>query len=634
MSQTTKHLYEFGPFRLDPAERQLWRGQEEISLTAKAFDILLLLVRNGGRTVPKDEFMRTVWPDTTVEEGNLTDNISTLRQILQDDAREPRYIQTVPKRGYRFVAETRQPADDVEFVFRERSTERVVIEEERSALPSARSSQMPMVAGAVVLAAIVLAAAVYALMRATPANDVRPRTIAILPFKPLVPSSRVDAALELGMTDALITKLSNVHELTVRPTASVMKYMSPDRDFARIAKELGVEALLDGRVQRSGDRVHVTVQLVRAEDGRTIWGDQFNETFTDIFALQEKIAERVASALALRLSTAERQSLARHATANVEAYELYLNGRYHWSTFTGPGLRTSINYFNAAIAKDPNFALAWVGLANAHTVMGIWAYEPKKDAVAGARVAVAKALELDPDLALAHVAAAGLSIFNDWDWDVAKRETERALELDPDNADAHTLHGYYLQSQGKPDEALQELLRARAVAPEWTIAKNDVLWGLIMARRYDDAIAESRRILAIDPDYREAHYILGRALAQKGQYDEAGDALREAQRRSAASSFRYQPELAWVYARSGRRAEALAMVEGLKKSLDENPWLALELAEVYCGLGDPDRAFAMLERSYQERAAFTWRVRLFSHFDVLRNDPRYADLMRRMNLEP
>ena len=593
--------YAFGPFRLDATEQQLRRGDHVLPLTAKAFDVLHLLVRNAGRTVTKEEFMSEVWAGTVVEEANLTDNISTLRQALEDDAREPKYIQTVPKRGYRFVAGVHTATS---------------------------SRRWPWIAAAAVAVVIIVAilSARMLLRRAVPKSQAR--SLAVLPFKPLVAGDR-DAAMELGMTDALIAKLSRIREIEVRPTTAVMPYVEGSADLREIAAKLDVEAVLDGKLQKSGDRMRVSVQLVRAEDGATLWADRFDERFTDIFALQDAISERVAAALAVRLTAGDRDLLARQPTSNVEAYQLYLNGFHHWRSFRTDGLLASINYFNAALKLDPQFAPAWAGLARSYSVLGIQGPLAARDAFPKAQEAVNRALELDPDLPDAHVVKTAVKICYERDWEGVRREIETILRLDPGNGEAHGFRGYYLKAMGRPEEAVAELDRALAVSPEWTIAKNDAALARLHARRYDETIRRAQQELALDPNQLTILRVLGLAYAAKGDHERAL-AIYERLRKVTTVPCRVLSAMAWSYAKTGRRGEALALIEETKK--DSSPWMPFEVAKIYAGLGDRDQAFAWLERARVDGMAMLWEVRVRYEFDDLRDDPRYAELLRALNL--
>jgi DNA-binding winged helix-turn-helix (wHTH) protein/TolB-like protein/Flp pilus assembly protein TadD len=651
MSSREQHCYEFGPFRLDMTERQLLRSGQEIAITPKAFQLLHALVENSGHVLDKDALIGRVWADSFVEEKNLADNISILRKALGDDAKEPRYIKTVPRRGYRFVSEVREVVEHgEELLLRERESAHFIVEEEHASLPISQASVVEVtpreslaaptqphrrVRPALVIIAVALAVGLalgaYVVWKKRGANS-QPvaQSLAVLPFKPLVAGSQ-DPALELGMTDALITKLSNIRQITVRPTSSVMKYAAEGQDLRMAGSELGVDMLLDGRMQRVGDRIRLSVQLVRAYDGSPVWAEKFDEKFTDIFAVQDSISEKIAGALALKLSGEERKGLSKRYTDNVEAYQLYLNGLYHWRKFKQDDLLTSINYFNAALKIDPNYALAYAGLAKSYNVISIWGPLPAAEVAPKAREAAQKAVELDPDLASAHVALGANKLFA-WDWEGARRELERGIELDP-ATDGYAPYGYYLQAMGRTEEALVQLRRIKALAPEWQVASNDVLWGLFYARHYDEAIAESRQAISLDPNDGGSYHLLGQAYAQTERYSEAIASFEQGYKvASPDQQPRLLAELGYVQALTGDKGKAAEVISRLKRGpVRLTPFL---IAEVYAGLGDNRETFTWLNKACDERVPFLWEVRIMPQFDSIRSDPRYAELLRCINLSP
>jgi DNA-binding winged helix-turn-helix (wHTH) protein/TolB-like protein/Tfp pilus assembly protein PilF len=628
-------LYEFGPFLLDTAEQQLLRDGQLVPLTGKAFEVLSLLVRNSGRTITKEEFMAEVWPGTVVEEGNLSDKISTLRQFLGDDAREPVYIRTIQRRGYRFVAEVREVASTGSLPVAETAPPLAPVESSRpSPHPAPRTRSRVWTAGLLALAVAVVALAIWMSRRAKPSGETTTgdvRTLAVLPFKPFAAADR-DPAMEIGMADALIAKLSGIRDLRVRSTTAVMPYARGNVDILEIAEKLDVDSVLDGKVQKIGERVRVSVQLIRASDGATIWGDRFDERFTDIFALQDAISQRVAAALAVRLTSADREALAKRSTRSVEAYQLYLNGRQQWRTFSDAGLLASINYYNAALKLDPQFAAAWSGLADAYTVISIWGPMDARTAFPKAQEAARKAVEVDPQSGPAHLSMGAVKLLYERDWEGALRELDAVERVEPTNSDLHTMRGYYFQAMGRTEDALVEIRKARDGAPDWQVTKNDVLDSLIDARRFDEAILEAKKAIALDPSPTTPYGVLGQGHAGKGEYDAAIAALQDAIAHAKENSARHYASLAWSHARAGRREKALELLDIVKK--EDSPQTAFAVAKVYAGLGDRDQAFAWLNRAADEKFGFLWDMRNRFEFDILRDDPRYAQLLGRIGLKP
>lgn len=652
--QHPTRFYEFGPFRLDVAEGQLWRDGEAIQLTRKSFKVLTLLVANGSHVVDKNELMRKVWPDAFVEENRLADNISTLRKLLGDDPRSPSYIQTVPGRGYRFVADVRQVNDDAVALVERTRTHVIIQEDSESRLAAAdtdarasreesvdralppmsrpRSLNPRIIAFACVLV-VAVAFAAYLALKSKPEQDAAqaplPRSIAVLPFKPLVANER-NESLELGMADTLITRLSNINQVLVRPISAVRKYSDPEQDSVAAGRALSVDSVLDGNIQKVGDQLRVTARLVRVSDGTTMWADKFDTEVTHLFAVQDSISEKVVRALALTLTGEEMNGLSKRYTDNVEAYQLYLQGRYLWTTFKPDNLVSSINFYRAALEKDPKYALAYAGIAVSYSTIGIYGPLSAREAGPKASDAALKAVELDDQLAEAHVSLGVVKLFYEWDWEGARRELERGIQLDP-NTTGHTPYGYYLATMGRFDEALAELKRTSEMSPGWHIARNDVLMTLYDSRRYDEAEAQCQQAIKLDPNDWGPYLILGQVQAQRRMYKEAIATLQRGLKIDSAN-LRISAQLGYVYALSGETDRAMAIILQLKKSpASLAPYL---IAVIYVGLGDNDQAFAWLDKAYEDRFPFLCDVRISPQFDSLRSDSRYAALVGRMNLSP
>ena len=648
MSLSTKHFYEFGAYRVDGRDHLLLRDGAVVPLAPKAFDLLLVLVESSGRVLTKEELMKLVWPDSFVEEANLSRHVFTLRKALDEDG-EGKYIETIPRRGYRFVATVTEVSDESdELVVDEHSLSRIVIEQTEdpslatdysgvdrttrvhalAARPRRRTVLLAL-AGA---AAGGLVVAIYFWMTGNSGHQTasRVKSIAVLPFKPLVAESH-DEYLELGMADTLITRLCSLKQIIVRPTSAVRKYTDLQQDAVAAGRELQVDSVLDGGIQRLDDRLRVTVRLINVKDGATLWADKFDEKATDLFTVQDAISERLAGALALRLSGESERLLTRHYTANLEAYQLYVQGRSHWSTFDPRDLETSIKYFNAALEKDPTYALAYCGLANAYSVIGIYGPLPPQEAYPKSREAALEALRLDDNLAEAHAALGAVKIFYDWDWPGAEQELKRALERDPNNVDAHGLYGYCLQARGLADEAVVEERRAHEIDPVWNVASNDVAVSLYLARRYDEAIQYAQDTIKLSPDRIRMLITQAHAYAEKGMLEDSISVFQQALKIQPAS-LRAQAGLGFAYAKLGKRSEAMEAIKQIEAKGGKTTESPHYIAAIYAALGEKDQAFAWLEKAYEAHNPRMWQFKLDPRFDNLRSDERFRAFMRRINL--
>ena len=545
MSGELQQNISFAEFELDTAHRRLLRHGKPLPLYAKTYDLLAFLLAHNGQIVTKDEILEAVWAGRFVEEANLSVQVSALRKALGEKKDAPRFLVTVPGKGYKFVADVRN--GEGEIVIEKQTVTRVVVESEseffdQNSPPFAPINVVPnevathplqlsakswpqnntryvvfAACGLVLLAVL----AYYQFVQPQPPQPAAPITsIAVLPFKPLVAESR-DESLEMGMADTLIAKLSNIREINVRPVSSVRKYADLEQDAVAAGREQKVDAVLDGQIQRSGEKIRVTVRLLRVEDGAQIWTNQFDERMTDIFAVQDSISERVAGALALKLSGEEKEQLTKRQTDNPEAYQLYLLGRYHLNRLTDDGFLKGRDYFQQAIDKDPNYALAYAGLADAYNRLSDFNSFPPKEGFQKARTAAMKSLELDGELAEAHTALGTVEHLYDWDWPNAERELKRAIEINPGYSDAHETYAYYLSAMGRFDEALAEIRHAQELDPlslSKITGEGEILR---YARRYDQAIEQDQKALEMDPNSGFAHWTLGNAYVNKGMYEEA-----------------------------------------------------------------------------------------------------------------
>jgi DNA-binding winged helix-turn-helix (wHTH) protein/TolB-like protein/Tfp pilus assembly protein PilF len=655
MSKQTKHLYEFGRFCLDTAERRLLRNGEPVQVTPKAFDTLIALVENSGRILEKETLLQKVWPDTVVEEATLAQNISTLRKALGEGDSEYQYIETVPKHGYRFVATVRNlPVSTDTLILEKQKKSRIVIEEEPAGItnnimpaatqqnlqgqPLEQASEKKQRFFGVWLTSLLLVAGIVAIIvvfrnsdKAKPVSTQRSvKLIAVLPFQP-INSDGSDEILELGMADALIIKLSSLKQIVVRPTSAIRKYARIDQDPVAIGRELKVDAVLAANTQRVGDKVRVTVQLVNVKDGSPLWAYKCDYQGTDIFTVQDSISEQIAAALALQLTSEEKQHLTKRYTESTEAYQLYAKGRFFWDKRTESSLKKSIECFEQALKIDENYALAYAGLADAYAILNFYSALQMKDAYPKARAAAEKALALDNSLAEAHTVLAYVKEQYDWDWTGAEEEFKRAIELNPNYATAHQYYSEYLAFLGRTEESINHITRAQELDPNSLVINTEIGFPYLCARQYDNAIEKFRQALEREPNFPFALYQTARCYDQKAMFNEAITEYRKAIALSGGSSV-MTARLGYTYALAGRKAEAKAALEELfaaSKQRHISPYL---IATIYSGLGDKDKAMMWMEKAYEVKDGMLVMLRVDAHLDGLRSDSRFQDLMRRVGL--
>lgn len=634
MAQEMNETFEFGPFQADTVRRLLLRDGQAVPLTSKAFDTLVVLVRNRDRVMDKEELLKAIWPNSFVEEANLAQNVSALRKALGDQPGEHRYIATIPGRGYRFVGAVRLPFDpETEIVVASRTTAQVVIEEEvvEEASPVNRESQRRVVQFAALGLALAGALGGIYLWNRSKLTAIEAGTVkslAVLPFQQLTPVPG-DEYLGLGLSDAIITRLSNIRQLVIRPTSAVLKYSGPVADAGVPGRELRVDAILDGKVQKSGDHVRVTVQLIRVADGRPLWAETFDENFTGIFAVEDSVSAKVAQVLAVRLAGPEKQQLARHYTENVEAYRNYLQGRYAGFRFTPQGLNEAIAYFNRAIALDSSYALAYAGLADAYTTASDWVLPPRQ-ALPKAEAAARKALAFDINLAEAHGSLAH-ALLHQWKLGPSGSEFQKALALNPNNTAFYFAYAEYLSALGKEDEAFGELKRALEIDPLSTDITSMMGWPLYLKGDYTGSIDVARKTIAIDAEFWVPYMGLGFAQLSLGQFPQAIEAFEKARALNPASTL-VVAGLGSAWARSGRRDKAVQILATLEKMQEQQYVSPMDIATVHAALGEKDKAFEWLEKAFADQSEMLLFLPLHPAFEILRPDPRFQDLVRRVGV--
>jgi TolB-like protein/DNA-binding winged helix-turn-helix (wHTH) protein/Tfp pilus assembly protein PilF len=663
MSNARKELYEFDNFRLDVPERILWRAGERVPLSEKAFDTLVALVRRGNRLAGKDELLAEVWTDAIVEENNLDKNISILRRVLGERADKGKFIETVRGHGFRFVpsvqiliSEIQGPnrvEPEIEPPALKNESENLNLQNETEIpglkLPDDFQAQKPKLgtdqipsyksripnrrwfAVVTVLSVLALGAAGFYWQRENfkSASAMTPiKSIAVLPFKPLVAENR-NEALELGIADALISNLSGGDgEIIAHSVSSIRRFNNLEQDALAAGRELGVDSVLEGNIQTAGDRIRISARLLRVSDGAHLWAEQFDEKFTDIFAVQDSISERVAAALKIRLGTAQKK----RPTENVEAYQLYMKGRFHVHKAIKSEIETGILYFGQAIEADPKYALAYVGLADAYRAMSLAGEMPANEFFPKAKTAASRAIEIDDALAEAHAYLGHIMFWYDWDWAAAESRHKRALELDPNSADALQFYAHFLSNMGRHTEAIAKIKRARELDP--LNLRLNALEGMFLlhAGQTDEALARLHKTLELDSNFRLAVMFSARAYSEKGMYPEAVAATEKAKELSVVSTETIAFG-AYALAKSGKIAEARAALDELLELSKSRYVPPYNIALVYNALGETESALDYLEKGFAEKDVRMVFLKVEPKWNNLRTEPRFIDLMKRMNFQ-
>lgn len=655
-SNRSNRFYEFGPFVLHPAEHTLLRHGEPVPLRPKVFDTLLVLVKNSGHLVEKDELMSAVWPGQFVEEGNLNKTISMLRQALGESTEGNHFIETVPKRGYRFVVNVQDVNGATEdgLVVETRTHARLVVEEETDDKTPAAASLMIAAAAAekrgtqtaavlaqpalkferrskrrTMLAAsaavIVLAAVAYVFYTARN-HGAAIGSVAVLPFTNEGGDPEAEY-LSDGISESLIDNLSQLSGWKVIARSSSFKYKGKAVDPQEEARSLGVEAILTGRVLRRGDQVQISVELIDARNNTRLWSQRYNRRVTDLLSLQSEISREIAANLRWQLTAGEQRQLTKRETIDPVAYELLLKGRFYANKGGTDNQKRAVEYFKQAIEIDSAYALAYASLSLQYSgLINITVLDPR-EFIPKAEMAARKAVDLDENLAEAHLAMADVNLYA-WEWTAAEREHKRAIELNPNLAQAHRHYMFYLIIHQRNGEALVEGRRARELDPLSNVHTTPV-YELLLTRQFDQAIEAAKNLLKADQNNPDLHNLVGYVYLRTGQYPEGIAAYLEGIRLGDDSTDA-QIYLAEAYAKAGETEEARAIL----KQLEEGKVYVSPtgLAIIHAALGEKDKAFALLERAYSGHDQQLIWLGIEGGYASLGSDPRFQDLMRRIGL--
>ncbi len=639
----TPRIYQFDDFQIDVVEETLHQKGEKLRINRRTFQVLRLLVERAGQIISKQEFFDTVWADTFVEDNSLTVTMTTLRKILGDDSKQPKFIENLPRKGYRFIGEVKVVNEAPPIVQIKKNDEPSLTETEKRLKHSKnRKISLIIVAGSLVflLCALDIYYPGFTQVVAPWQKTSQIESIAVLPFENQNPDTEY---LSDGLTESVINSLTELPNLRVISRNSVFQYKGKATDSATIGRELNVRAVLTGRFIQRGDDLIINAELTDLRDNKQIWGRQFNQKVTDAFALQHEISRDISETLRSRLTGEEQRRFGKQETDSPEAYQFYLKGQYYWNKRTVIDYEKAAEFFNQAIEKDPTYALAYVGLANCYLLGNFKNIFTRDELAAMANAEAQKALEIDSQLGEAYAVLAINSCYYDWDWANADREYKRAIELSPNYATAHQWYAEFLAMEGRFDESFAEYKRALELDPLSLAIKTDEGFNYYYAHQYDRAADHLQRVKEINPNYERTYWFLAFVYQKKEMYEDSiteYDKFYTLQRNSSQIT---EARMAVLSAR-------MATLENAFKKLGANgywqKWLEFTvedgspgdvyddvfMATCYLRLGERDKAFAFLEKAYQKRNGTLVWLKVSPEFDDIRSDPRFADLMRRVGL--
>ncbi|MEA2204206.1 MAG: hypothetical protein QOE77_982 [Blastocatellia bacterium] len=595
MSSSPTNFYEFGPFLLDPSLPLLFRDGEPVQLPPKALETLVALVEHSGQVVKREQLIEIVWPDTVVEENNLSVNISLLRKALGDREGGEQYIHTVPRRGYRFTATVRDvPTESAELMYA-RHTRSLTHAEDYREVETEPSTRAP-----------------YAL------------SIGVLPFNQIGERTGEDY-LGIGLCDTLITRLSNVRQFVMRPTSSVVRYGEGKTEPLAAGRELKVDYVVDGRIRRAGEKLRVNVQLLRISEAAICWAGQFDEKLSDVLQLEDSIAEQVAIALVPQLTADERERLAKRGTDNPEAFEAYLRGRFHFNSLTEDGFAKALADYERAVQLDPSYVLAHTAIADYYYFLAVHGVMPSNHCLAASEAAARRAVELDPQLAEAH-AALGFALSGRFKWAEGERHVLRALELSPNSPLAHLRYGNHLVQQGFVEAAVQHARRSLELDPLSPIYQFSLGWGLYFARHFDESLEQYQNMIAAHPLNPMSYFGLAWVARQVGRHNEALNAMKRAEALSNGSLMMTTGR-GLAYAAAGMRREAEEVLEKIVALPKDRYVIPYHVALIHHFLGDKEKTLLALEDAYEQQDLWLVWMGVEPALDNLRSNTRFRRLL-------
>jgi len=640
-SSPSPALLRFGVFALDLKSGELRKGGLKIKLQPQPFKVLSVLAGRAGEIVTREEFQQQIWGDETFVdfERGLNVCIQQIRAALNDNADSPRFVETLPKRGYRFLV----PVERVAGPRVATSTQQEGLpvpqvisgadqNQRPAALPRTKLASVAVILTLVAIVAVGLyVAKTRGLLSRGPASGSIP-SIAVLPFDNYSNDPEPQYFAD-GMTEELTAELGQIRGLRVPSRTSVMVFKRANKPLREIARELEVDALVEGSVTRSGDRVGITVQLLDGARDQHLWGQHFERDSRDVLSLQRELAQAIAEELKINLTPEEQHHLKSAQRVDPQAYSSYLHGRYYWYKRTNPDFEKSIRYYEQAISADPAYAPAYAGLADSYALLASSPNDalPPSEAMPKAKAAAQKALQLDDHLAEAHASLGHVSMVYDWDWKTAEKEFQRAIEINPRYASAHEWYAQLLAARRREEDALNEIKKARDADPMLVLMHAAVAEVFYFSHRYDDVVAQCRQTLELDPNYSLAHLHLGRAYTAKAQYSEAIAEFYKAGN-SMGDAPAINMAIGYANAKAGNRAAARQALEQLKKQSGQRYVPSVYFAAIYAALGDTKESMSMLEKAHRDHDAYLAYLKVDPMADPLRANPRFPALLQQLGL--
>jgi len=653
--QRTSHaskIVRCGVFEIDLKVFELRKHGLRLKLAEQPFQILAILLEQPGEVITRDELRERLWPgDTFVDfDHGLNNAVMRLREALGDSPEKPRFIETLPKRGYRFIAPVEElhttprpgPGGNTPENFPSSSpasetSAPLSIPDQATGRSSLRTRltlpRIALLSAAVLVFAILSDLAVH-FVRGWESGKINPAhnmSLVVLPLENLSGDSDQDYFAD-GMTDELTANLAKIRSLRVISRSTAMAYKGTHKPLSEIARDLKVDAVVEGTVLKAGNRVRITAELVQVSTDHHLWADTYESQIGDVLALQNRVSSAIVDQIRINLSPEDKQRLAKNPSVSPAAYEDYLKGRYYWNRRSAEGFAKAIGYFEDATRRDPQYALAYAGLADCYGIIGATIYGslPAAEAAPKAKAAAIRALEIDPTLAEAETSLATAKFNYDWDWAGATQGFQHAIQMDPRYATAYQRYSLYSIAMGHFDESLEQIKKARELDPLSISINSSLGWRLYLARQYDRSIAQLRDTLELDPSYEWAHFILGQAYEQKGEFNLARAELQKAVELSHNSPLMISA-LAHADALSGNQEEALRLLQQLTAQSKKQYVSPFYVAVVYIALGKTETALDWMEKAFADRSNGLVFLKVEPELDPLRSNPRFVALQRKLN---